>query len=46
MYWLWLVGAILVLVPALSGVYNGATFAGVIFLAISTTAIIRKNGWR
>lgn len=45
MRFLWFVGACLILVPAFSGVYNGASLAGVIFVAIATTAIIRKRGW-
>lgn len=45
MRFLWFMGACLIIVPAMAGVYNGATLAGIIFVAISTTSIIRKNGW-
>lgn len=45
MLYLWFFGACLITIPAFSGVYNGATVAGVIIVAFATTAIIRKNGW-
>lgn len=43
MIWgLWISGFVIGLIPAFSGVYNGATLLGFTMFAFATVALIRK----
>lgn len=42
---LWLAGAVIASIPALSGVFNGASVLGIILMAWATVRVVKERGW-
>lgn len=42
---LWLLGAVIATIPAMNGVFNGASVLGIILMSWAIVRVVKEKGW-